>query len=74
MIVLERDSEIPAHEGAAESADGAEYMACARARIGSPQFMHLHVFLKRGWCAAGPAWLLSARWFHRLARPVDVCT
>jgi len=54
VMILERDPAIPGHSKAAESADGDEYLACARARIGSPQFLQLHVFLKRGWCAVAP--------------------
>ena len=30
-------------------ADGAEYKATQRARNGSPQFMHGHIYLRRGW-------------------------
>ena len=48
MLVLERDPPMPACSDVAH-ADGGEYKATQRARIGSPQFLHAHIFLKRGW-------------------------
>ena len=46
--MLERDPPMPPCSDVAH-ADGAEYKATQRARNGSPQFLHGHVFLKRGW-------------------------
>ena len=46
--MLERDPPMPPRSDKPQ-ADGAEYKATARSRNGSPQFMHGHIYLKRGW-------------------------
>ena len=48
VVVLERDPPMPPRSDKPQ-ADGEEYAATMRARNGSPQFMHGHIYLKRGW-------------------------
>ena len=48
VVVLERDPPMPPRSEKPQ-ADGAEYTATARSRNGSPQFLHGHIYLKRGW-------------------------
>ena len=48
VVVLERDPPMPPRSDKPQ-ADGEEYTATMRSRNGSPQFMHGHIYLKRGW-------------------------
>jgi hypothetical protein len=51
VVILERDPAPPHGFDGATHPDGDAYLNHARARNGSPQFAHLHGFLKGGWCA-----------------------
>ena len=52
VVVLERDPPMPPRSDKPQ-ADGEEYTATMRSRNGSPQFMHGHIYLKRGWEVRG---------------------
>ena len=49
VIVLDRDHGLRDHDDPERTPSGEGYLADARRRFGSPQFIHPHVFLQKGW-------------------------
>ena len=51
VIIVERGDGLTDHGGAASHAPagGKDYLGDAKRRSGSPQFIHPHLFLQKGW-------------------------